>query len=86
MADDKKDRLGGKLHDAEAARENQWARQRDEELLEKMRERLNKHACPKCKQYLVAKTDNGVHLHACPDGHGAWLDEPVLKTVLKEHK
>jgi hypothetical protein len=83
---DEKDRLGGKLHDVEAARENQWARQRDEELLEKMRERLHHHACPHCKQFLVAKTENGVHLHACPDGHGAWLDEPILKTVLKEQK
>jgi Transcription factor zinc-finger len=86
MAEDHKDRLGGKLHDVEAARENQWARQRDEELLEKMRERLHNHACPHCKQFLVPKTENGVHLHACPDGHGAWLDEPILKTVLKEHK
>ncbi len=57
---DEKDRLGGKLHDVEAARENQWARQRDEELLEKMRERLHQHACPNCKQFLVAKTENGV--------------------------
>jgi hypothetical protein len=86
MAEDHKDRLGGKLHDAEKAREDQWARQRDEELLEKMRLRLQKHACPHCKQFLVAKTENGVHLQACPDGHGAWLDEPILKTVLKEHK
>jgi len=83
---DEKDRLGSKLHDVEAARENQWARQRDEELLEQMRERLHKHACPQCKQFLVAKIENGVHLHACPDGHGAWLDEPVLKSVIKEHK
>ena len=86
MVGDNKDRLGSKLHDVEAARENQWARQRDEELLEKMRVRLHKHACPHCKQFLVAKTEKGVHLHACPDGHGAWLDEPTLKTVLKEQK
>ena len=86
MAADNKDRLGVKLHDVEAARENQWARQRDEELLEKMRERLHHHVCPNCKQVLVAKTENGVHLHACPDGHGAWLDALTLKTALKEHK
>ena len=86
MVGDNKDRLGNKLHDVEAARENQWARQSDEKLLEQMRERLHQHACPHCKKFLVAKTENGVHLHACPDGHGAWLDEPILKTVLKEHK
>jgi len=51
-----------------------------------MRERLHKHACPQCKQFLVAKIENGVHLHACPDGHGAWLDAPTLKTALKEQK
>jgi Transcription factor zinc-finger len=86
MAEDHKDRLGNKLHDAEKAREDQWARQSDEKLLEQMRERLHKHACPQCKQFLVAKIENGVPLYACPDGHGAWLDAPALKTVLKEHK
>ena len=49
MAADNKDRLGGKLHDVEAARENQWARKRDEELLEMMRERLHHHACPNAR-------------------------------------
>lgn len=83
---DEKDRLGGKLHDVEAARENQWARQRDEELLEKMRKRLSKTACPHCKEFLVARTEAGVHMHACPAGHGAWLDEPTLKAILKERK
>ena len=86
MAEDHKDRLGNKLHDVEKAREDQWARQRDEELLEKMRERLHHHVCPKCKEVLVAKIENGVHVHACPEGHGAWLDETALKSLLKEHK
>ena len=86
MADDNKDRLGSKLHDVEAARENQWARQRDAELLEKMRERLHQTACPHCKQFLVAKTEHGVAMHACPAGHGAWLDATALKAVLKGPK
>jgi hypothetical protein len=83
---DEKDRMGSKLHDAEKAREDQWARQHDEELLEKMRKRLHSHVCPNCKQVLVAKTENGVHVHACPSGHGAWLEEGTLKSVLKGHK
>ena len=37
MSDSEKDKLGEKLHDVEAARENEWARKRDQELLEKMR-------------------------------------------------
>ena len=38
MSNGEKDKLGDKLHDVEAARENEWARKRDQELLEKMRE------------------------------------------------
>lgn len=86
MAGDSKDRLGSKLHDVEAAREDQWARQRDTDLLEKMRERMSHTACPHCKQFLVAKSEAGVPLHVCPAGHGAWLDAAALKALHKEHK
>jgi uncharacterized protein YbaR (Trm112 family) len=86
MAGDNKDRLGSKLHDVEAAREDQWARKRDTDLLEKMRERLSHTACPHCKQFLVAKTEAGVAMHVCPAGHGAWLDAAALKALQKEHK
>ena len=86
MAGDNKDRLGSKIRDAEAAREDQWARQRDAELIEKMRERLGKMVCPHCKQFLVAKTESGVHTQACPTGHGAWLEAHALKAALKDHK
>jgi hypothetical protein len=37
MSDGEKDKLGEKHHDVEAARENEWAHKRDQELLEKMR-------------------------------------------------
>ena len=86
MAADNKDRLGNKIHDAEAAREDQWARQHDAELIEKMRGRLPKMSCPHCKQALVAKTEAGVHAHSCPSGHGAWLEAPQLKALLKDRK
>ena len=86
MVGDNKDRLGNKLHDAEKAREDQWARQHDDELLEKMRERMKQTACPSCKQFLVPKTEAGVSMYACPQGHGAWLDAAALKSALKEHK
>jgi hypothetical protein len=81
-----KDRLGTKIRDVEKAREDQWARQHDEELLEKMRKRLDHIACPHCKQFLVAKTEAGVQMMACPKGDGAWLDESALKHALKQHK
>ena len=80
MAEDHKDRLGNKLHDVEKAREDQWARKSDEELVEKMRKRLSQHACPMCKEFLVPKTERGVSMYACPQGHGAWLDESALKS------
>ena len=83
---DEKDRLGNKLHDVEKAREDQWARQRDAELVEKMRKRLSQTACPNCKQLLVPKTEAGIQMHACPAGHGAWLDEAALKALLKGRK
>ena len=86
MAEDHKDRLGNKLHEAEKAREDQWARKRDAELIEKMRERLSQAACPNCKEFLVPKTKAGVSMFACPDGCGAWIDEPALKSVLKAKK
>ena len=86
MASDNKDRLGNKMRDVEAAREDQWARQRDAELVEKMRERLGNVACPHCKQFLAPKTEAGVSMLACPSGDGAWLDAPQLKSLLKGHK
>ena len=83
---DGKDRLGSKLRHVEKAREDQWARQRDEELIEIMSKRLSKTTCPQCKQFLVPKTESGISMSACPDGHGAWLDETALKAVLKAAK
>ncbi len=89
MADQEKDRLGDKLHDVEAAREDQWAHQRDQERLEKMRKKLGPGAafqCPRCKRPLEARVQNGVAMLACPSGDGAWLDADVLKGVLKSRK
>jgi hypothetical protein len=86
MVGDNKDRLGDKLREVEAGRENQWARKRDAELLENMRKRLAKVACPNCKEFLVPKTEAGVKMSACPEGHGAWLDSPALKSLLKDRK
>ena len=83
---DEKDRLGSKLRHVEKAREDQWARQHDAELLEIMRKRLSETACPHCKEFLVATTEHEVPMNACPQGHGAWLDQTALKGVLKGRK
>jgi Transcription factor zinc-finger len=90
MADraDEKDRLGDKLQDIRKAREEQWARQKDAELLEKMRVKGAQPAlvCPQCKKPLVEKKINGVKFLACPDDQGAWLDAAALKAALKKQK
>lgn len=82
---DEKDRLGDKLHDVEAAREDQWARQRDAELMEKMRQKKASATihCPRCGKDLVAKKQGGVQIMACPADDGAWLDGAALKALLK---
>jgi hypothetical protein len=53
---DEKDRLGDKLQQAEMARENQWARQRDAEILERLRRKYIKAInCPQCGKQLDAR-------------------------------
>lgn len=79
---DEKDRLGDKLHQAEAARENQWAHQRDEEILEKLRRKYIKAIpCPQCGQKLDARVAIGVGGMACPSRDGAWADREALEQL-----
>ena len=50
------DRLGDKLHLAEVARENQWARQRDAEIIDRLRQKYLKPInCPQCGERLGAR-------------------------------
>ena len=80
MAGDNKDRLGNKLHDVEAAREDQWARQRDEEIIERLRKKYVKAInCPQCGDRLDAEVAVGLGGMACPRHHGAWLDAEALE-------
>ena len=75
MAEDHKDRMGNKLHDVEKAREDQWARQHDEEILAKLRQKYAKAIdCPQCGHKLDARVAIGVGGMACPNHHGAWVD------------
>lgn len=95
MAIEEKDRLGNKLRDLEKAREDQWAAQRDNELLEKIRrkrEELHQAAseaashgvaiCPHCHQALTPLERAGFRMLACPQGEGAWLDHKDLERLL----
>ncbi len=84
---DEKDRLGEKLHDVEAAREDQWARQRDAELLEQIRQKQHGAMhCPRCGKTLVEKKQGAVIFLACPGDDGAWLDAAAVKSLMKPAK
>ena len=84
---DEKDRLGKKLRDVEAAREDQWAAQQDAELMRRIKEKLrNAMQCPDCKRNLVPKSLGDVTLLACPEGDGAWIEGPALEKLAKSTK
>jgi Zn-finger nucleic acid-binding protein len=77
---DEKDRLGDKLHHLEKAREDQWARQHDEEIIERLRQKYAKAIkCPQCGHRLDARVAIGVGGMACPSHHGAWVDTEALE-------
>lgn len=82
--DDQKDRFGDKIRDLEKVREDQWARERDQALLEKIRTRQGAALhCPKCSSLLVAQTIGEVNMMACANGDGAWLDGPALERLVR---
>lgn len=80
---EEKDRFGQTLTDLERAREDQWAHQRDQELIEKLRKKGETALCPLCKKPLSAEMRSGVAVLLCPDKHGAWLSAAMLEAVLK---
>jgi hypothetical protein len=86
MADDK-DRLGDKLRDVEAAREDLWAKKLDEELLAKLRQKQSSTVeCPRCKKMMTAQAKGGVAVLVCPDGHGAWVEGDAMKALFEARK
>jgi Zn-finger nucleic acid-binding protein len=79
---DEKDRLGDKLRQAEMARESQWARQRDAEIIERLRRKyVEPINCPQCGDRLDARVAIGVGGMACPSHHGAWADGEALEQL-----
>jgi hypothetical protein len=96
---DEKDRFGDKIKDLEKAREDQWASQRDRELLENLRRKqaelktaMNAATetmgalCPRCHQQLVKSEKAGVATLACPSDEGAWVDQAELNKLLQRLK
>lgn len=93
---DEKDRFGEKIRDLERAREDQWAAQRDRELLEKLQKKQAEAAseateamgtlCPRCHKPLIEARKAGVAMLICREEDGAWLDQTELNNVLKRLK
>jgi hypothetical protein len=85
--DDQKDRFGDKIHDLEKVREDQWARDQDRALLEKMRARQGSTLhCPRCEAQLVAQAGGELTIMACPNGHGGWLEGAALDRLIESRK
>lgn len=79
---DETDRLGRLLRQAEKAREDQWARERDEEILKRLREKYAKHIyCPECGTQLDPRAAIGLGGMACPRNHGGWMDPETLEKL-----
>jgi hypothetical protein len=83
--DSEKDHLGQKLRDVEAARESQWARQQDTQLLDQMRKKkwASPLACLRCGKTLQGQILGKTRLFACPEGHGIWVDGATVDSILK---
>jgi hypothetical protein len=84
---DEKDRFGDKLREVEKAREDQWAHDQDQKLLEKLRQKpIPELNCPHCNVKLTARRAAGFTIMGCASGHGAWIDHETLEALLKRLK
>ena len=87
MSTDEKDRLGKKLQDVEAAREEQWAAQQDAELMKRIRQKLDRTIeCPDCKRTLVHHKLGQIAMLVCPDGDGGWIEGTEFEKLAKSLK
>ncbi|HET8562856.1 MAG TPA: zf-TFIIB domain-containing protein [Candidatus Binatia bacterium] len=87
---DEKDRFGETMRLVERAREDIYFTQRDRELIEKLRARLQKVeeaepelTCPRCRRKLETYSFMGILMDRCPACGGIWMDQGELETVLK---
>lgn len=79
---DEKDRLGDVLQKSEQAREDQWARRHDSEVMAELRRRHTRPIhCPQCRKRLDVRVAIGIGGMACPDNHGGWCDEEALNQI-----
>ena len=87
---DEKDRFGETMRLVERARKDIYFTQRDRELIEKLRARLQKVeeaeaelTCPRCRRKLETYNFMGIVLDRCSACGGIWMDRGELETLLK---
>jgi len=87
---DEKDRFGETMKLVERAKEDIYFAERDRELIEKLKEQLQKvdkqelkiH-CPKCPGLLESYTFQGFALDRCKNCAGIWMDRGELEGIVR---
>jgi hypothetical protein len=76
------------LDDRGRALENEYFRNNEKELLEKMKAKIGadgtkstENQCPKCDGYLHETDFEGIKIDVCDKCHGVWLDAGELAQV-----
>lgn len=89
--ENEKDRFGETMRLVERAKEDIYFAERDRELLEQLRSRLQRatpvevhHQCPKCPGRLESYTFEGIALDRCHECGGIWLDRGELETIVRK--
>ena len=81
------------LEDRGRALENEYFRQKEQELIEKMKARMAAEKvkatamkCPRCEGILMETDFDNVKIDICDECHGAWFDAGELAQVLDKDK
>jgi len=88
---DQKDRFGETMKLVERAKEDIYFAERDRELIEKLKEQLqkvdkqkSKIHCPKCPRLLENYRFQGFALNRCQSCGGIWMDRGELDAVIRK--
>jgi uncharacterized protein len=79
------------LEDREKALENEYFRRQEQELIAKMKAKLDAEQgeasalnCPKCEGKLVESDFQGIKIDVCNKCHGVWFDAGELAQVTEK--
>lgn len=97
MGNEQKNRLGDKLQEKERAEEDRYFAKRDQQLMEKLKQRgqagaeantqgLAHMRCPKCGEHLQTDRVMDVSVDECPACKGTWLDRGELERAVEHEK